>query len=358
MSIKTDLKKEGIEVISELDENLVKSIITNVSHKLVEKFPDFYLDEETVIAKFSKLKMYRAKMPDGMAEANYFYKNSSIYFNEHILDEDLEEFAIHECLHYFQEVKKGDKLLRMGLSSVGLNEAAVQYISSKIIGIIPDIEMYYGITMRTPSPSYYPLECALLNQLIYFTGEEILFKSTLFSNDDFENKIIECTSKKIYNKIKHGFDNILKLEEDIVKINNKISLLPDGDSKFSVLTENLNKYKDNICKSFIDTQNLIIENFFNFEFNKISNLEELDNFRRRIDKYRSILGTTDNYSFFDDFYLEIMNKLEHKSNILENGGTETAISEKSFEKISNLVLKIKSLFKQNIGSNSKKLEDK
>ena len=60
--------------------------------------------------------MYKAKMPEGMAEANYFYKNTSIYFNEHIQDEDLEEFAIHECIHYLQEVKdKRNYLRRMGL---------------------------------------------------------------------------------------------------------------------------------------------------------------------------------------------------------------------------------------------------
>ena len=57
--------------------------------------------------------MYRAVMPEGMAEANYFYKNTSIYFNEKIAFEDLEEFAIHECIHYIQEVKdKKNNLLR------------------------------------------------------------------------------------------------------------------------------------------------------------------------------------------------------------------------------------------------------
>ncbi len=34
-----------------------------------------------------------------------FYKNSAIYFNEHIPDEDREEFAVHECIHHIQEVK-------------------------------------------------------------------------------------------------------------------------------------------------------------------------------------------------------------------------------------------------------------
>ena len=87
-------------------------------------------------------------------------------------------------------------------------------------------------------------------------------------------------------------------------------------------------------------------------------MEELDNFRRRIDKYRSILGTTENYSFFDDFYLEFMNKLEHKSNILENGGTETAIYEKSFGKFFSLVQKIRFLFKKNENNDTEKIEDK
>ncbi|MCI9063300.1 MAG: hypothetical protein HFJ17_01675 [Clostridia bacterium] len=344
MSINTDLKREGIEVLYQLDKNTVKSIIKNISHKLVETFPEFYLDEKNLLTEFSKLNMYKAKMKEGMAEANYFYKNTSIYFNEHIEDEDLEEFAVHECLHYFQEVKDGNKLIRMGLNGLGLNEAAVQYMACKIIGIVPDFEKYYGITINTPSPSYYPLECALLNELIYFTGEKTLFKSTLFSTDDFENKIIECTSLKVYNKIKISFNHILKLEENIINLNNKISALPDGDTKFSALSERSNKYKDKIATIFINTQNLIIENFFNSEFNKIVNLEDLDNFRRKLDKFRSLVGIIDNYTFFDNYYIETMNKLEHKCNILENGGIETALENKHTNTFVNIIRKIQKLF--------------
>ena len=40
-----------------------------------------------------------------MSEANYFYKNTSIYFNEKIDIADIEEFAVHECIHYIQEIK-------------------------------------------------------------------------------------------------------------------------------------------------------------------------------------------------------------------------------------------------------------
>ena len=105
MSIETELKKDGIEVTEKLDTLKINSIAMNVSLKLCETFPEYKLNQNELFIKLSRLNMYKAKMPEGMAEANYFYKNTSIYFNEHIQDEDLEEFAIHECIHYLQEIK-------------------------------------------------------------------------------------------------------------------------------------------------------------------------------------------------------------------------------------------------------------
>ena len=95
MSIKSDLKKDGIEIIEKLDTLKINSIAKNIASKLCETFPDYGLNENELFIKLSRLDMYKAKMPDGMAEANYFYKNSSIYFNEHIPDDDMEEFAVH-----------------------------------------------------------------------------------------------------------------------------------------------------------------------------------------------------------------------------------------------------------------------
>ena len=364
MSIKSDLKKEGIEVTYELDTLSINSIAKNISRRIIESFPEFKIPENELFIKLSKLKMYKAKMPEGMAEANYFYKNTSIYFNEHIDDEDLEEFAIHECLHYLQEIRdEKNNLIKMGLCDysshsprgLGLNEAAVQYMSAKIIGIEPDYEKYYDITLYTPSPSYYPLECALLNQIIYFIGENALFKSTMFSNNCFKDAFIQKTSEKIFLEIQSNFDRILKLEEIIIKLNNKISLLEDGDSKIDDLNNKLDKYKQNIAKIFINTQNIIIKNFFDSEFHEITNLEELENYRRKLYKFSDIIGSVYSYKFFDNYYVEMMNKLEHKCNILENGGIETAISNKPNNIIAKIFEKIKSLLfrKQNITNKEK-----
>jgi len=329
MSIQKDLKKEGIQVIEQIDSLIANTILKNIARRIVETFPDYELSEKDILKNFSKLTLYKAKMIEGMAEANYFYKNTSIYFNEYIEYDDIEEFAIHECIHYLQEVKdENGKLLRMGLSGEALNEAAVQFMASHIIGIEPDYEKYYNITLYTPSPSYYPLECSLINQITYFTGTDLLFKSTLFSNDDFKNAIIRMSSEKIYHEIQSCFDKLLITEENIIKLNNKISLLKDGDNKIDKIHHKIDKLKEKITSLYIKTQNIIIKEFFNYEFTQISDLEKLEIFRRKLYKFSDIIGKTSNYVFFDNYYTEMMNKLEHKCNVLENGGTETAVEKK------------------------------
>ena len=335
MSIQKDLKKEGIEVINKLDTIISNDICKSVSRRIFETFPEYDLSQEQIYNKLQELTMYTAKMTDGMAEANYYYKDSSIYFNANIEYSDLEEFAIHECIHHIQKIQdKNGNLTRLGLcnynnlkpTALALNEAAVQYTSCIIIGIEPDYEKYYGISLFTPSPSYYPLECSLLNQLVYFTGNDVLFKSTLFSTDDFKQKIIGMTSEKTYTKIINNFDKILKDEEKIVILNNKKLEFEDGSSKIDTINTKIESIKNKITTNYIKLQNTIIKEFFEYEFSNISNLEDLEQFRHKLSKYSEIIGTTPSYTFFDNFYIETMNKLEHKCNVLENGGIETAIS--------------------------------
>ena len=137
MNIEKVLKKEGIEVTNKIDETIAEHISKNIARRIFETFPDYGFTQEDLYNRLKKLTMYRAKMIDGMAEANYFYKNTSIYFNEHIDYEDIEEFAIHECLHFLQEIKdEKNNLIKLGLctyfhnkpSGLAINEAAVQFM--------------------------------------------------------------------------------------------------------------------------------------------------------------------------------------------------------------------------------------
>ena len=328
MSIETELKKDGIEVIEKLDTLKINSIAMNVSLKLCATFPEYNLNQNELFIKLSRLNMYKAKMPEGMAEANYFYKNTSIYFNEHIQDEDLEEFAIHECIHYLQEVKdKRNYLIRMGLCDytefkiygLGLNEAAVQLMASKVNKIPKEFVKYFGISFETNSPSYYPLECCLVQQLAYITGEDVLFKSTLNSTDEFKEKFANLTTPKTFMAIQNAIDDILNAEEEIIKLNNRIAGIDDRNKRIDGMLKKIEELKHEISLTFMRTQNLIISSYFDKAFNEITNLEEVENYRRKLYTFKDYLGAMEGYTFFNDYYVNTMEKLEEKYNAIESG---------------------------------------
>jgi len=359
MSVESDLKKDGIKVIKKLDTLRVNSIARTVSNSLCETFPDFNLNQNDLFIKLSRLDMYIAKMPEGMAEANYFYKNTSIYFNDHIADEDLEEFAIHECIHYIQEIKdKRNYLLRMGLCDytefriygLGLNEAAVQLMASKVLAIPKEYVKYFNITFETTSPSYYPLECCLVSQLAYLIGEDVLFESTINSNDTFKNKFIELTNAKTFMNIEDNIDKILMSEEEIIKINNKIATMDDNSKKIDVLNKKIENLKSHITSTFIKTQKLITSSYFDNVFDSITDLEGVEKYRQKLYNFKDYLGSTAGDTFFNDYYVNKMMALEEKYNYLENTSVENVVydsmylTKKKSSKLLDFFNFIKSLF--------------
>lgn len=355
MSIESDLRKDGIEVIKKLDTLRINSIARNVSIKLCETFSNFNLSQEDLFMKLSRLNMYIARMPEGMAEANYFYKNSSIYFNNKIDDNDLEEFAIHECIHYLQEVKdKKNYLLKMGLCDytefkiygLGLNEASVQLMASKVLGIPKEFVKYFNISFETNSPSYYPLECCLVNQLAYLTGEDLLFESTLNSNDNFKEKLVSLIGYKQFMEIQNSIDVILSNEEEIIKINNKIAQIHDRNKKVDNMIKKINLLKKNITSTFIKTQNLIVSSYFDKQFYEINDLEGVENYRRKLYNFKDYLGATEGYTYFNDYYVNKMMALEDKYNLLENGvnNNSTYLIKKKHSKILEFFRYIRSIF--------------
>lgn len=353
MSIELELKKEGIEVIEELNPIIKYNIITSVATKIINTFPEYCFEANELIAKLSYLKMYKAKRPEGMSEANYFYKNTSIYFNSNIPNEDLEEFAVHECIHFLQEVKdKKNHLVRMGLSDYkeskvtgeGINEASVQLMASYANGMEKEFVKYYGISFETISPSYYPLECCLINQLAYLIGEDILFESTINSNDNFKNRFIEEMSIKTYLCVTNAIDSILEAEENIVKLNNKKFEMETDEEKCATITGKIEEIKNEILLTFLRTQNQIISSYFNNSFKKIKTLEQVEKYRQKLYKFKDYLGSTDGYTFYHDYYVEKMAALEHKYNVLENGGEIALARTKKEGFFAMLVRKIKEIF--------------
>ncbi len=347
MSIETDLKKDGIEVIEALNTLKINSIAKNIAEKICTSFPDYGYNQNDLFIKLSRLNMYKAKMPEGMAEANYFYKNTSIYFNEHVPDNNLEEFAIHECIHYLQEIKdKRNYLIRMGLCDytefkiygLGLNEAAVQLITSKINNVPKESVKYFGINFDTTSPSYYPLECCLVNQLAYIVGEDILFESTLKSTDTFKKVFSDLTSPKVFMAIQTAIDDILNNEEEIIKLNNRIAQIDDRNKKVDGMIKKIDELKSEITLTFMRTQNLIISSYFDKSFENLYDLDSMELYRKKLYTFKDFIGYTDGYTFFNDYYTSKMEEYENKYKLIENGQFETSL--KIITKNENIFIKI------------------
>lgn len=91
------------------------------------------------------------------------------------------------------------------------------------------------------------------------------------------------------------------------------------------MLKKIDELKSEIMLTFMRTQNLIISSYFDKAFENINNLEEVENYRRKLYTFKDYLGCTEGYTFFNDYYVNKMEQLENKYNSLENGAVENAI---------------------------------
>ena len=328
MSINSTLKKEDIKLIGKLNTLEINKIASNISERLVAAFPEHGINQSDLFISIARLDMYIAEMPNDMAMAKYFYKNNSIYFSKDMDLTNLHALALHECLHFIQEVKnKQGKLLRLGLynmegrtaSGMALNEAAVQHMASVAYNANMDTVKYYNMEFATESPDFYPLQTALLNEMIYFTGSYPLYHSTLYSNDVFKNTFIAKSSARTYAQIEKNFDLILEYESQLSNQVYKLSICSDeqkGINKINRINSKIDAYKKVILEKALETQNIILFNCFTNELASIKTLEDIQEFRNNMDNFENLIITTENYNYFNSFYDDMMSKLEEKEEFL------------------------------------------
>lgn len=326
MRTNSRLKKEGIEIVEQLDTLKVNTIAISIASKLCLAFPEHNLNKSELFTSLSRINMYVAKMPADSSGAKYFYKNSSIYFNEGLDLEEMTKLAMHECIHFVQELRdENNNLIKMGLynfsfnSGLGINEAAVQLMASEANMCISTSETYYNVSLSTISPNYYPLECALVNQMTYFTGTYPLFHSTLNSNDVFKNTFILKSNKKAYNAIVKNLDLLLSYENDLNYFASELQYASKVN-EIKLLNKLIFAKKNAITSTFFKTQNLIIESCFVSEFNNIRNLADVKEYKNKLYNFKNVMGSNQDYTFYNEFYRKIMESLETKKEQIERFG--------------------------------------
>ena len=350
-NIETNLKKEGINVIKSLDTLTINTIAKNVSQILCATFPEQNLNYNETFIKISRLNMYVANMPKDMSVAKYYYKNSSIYLSNKMDFKILNKCLIHECIHALQTKRdlKND-VIKLGLCNfsnsrlpgMALNEAVVQLMSEECIKSVEDSVKYYGIELSTISPDYYPLECAIANQMAYITGKQCMYHSTIFSDSIFKDTFISFTSKKCFYTVEKNLDIMMNLEDKIVYLTNKLNSENMTNKLAFKISKQILQMKNIIMNLFINTQNIIIKTYFDSFYKEISTYKDIENLRNKLYGYKNYIGTTENYTFYNDYYKNMMQLLENKYDELDGITTLPTIYNES--KLLIAFKKLKQLF--------------
>lgn len=266
-------------------------------------------------------------MTDSLCGAKYFYKNNAIYFNIDYSLSEVDTFSIHECLHYLQEVKdERGNLVRLGLydfidnCGMALNEAAVQLMTAEALNSQMQDVTYYQLYIPSNSPDCYPLECAIVRQMTYFTGTYPLYYSTLHGNDIFKNTFITIANEKTFRQIEINLDKMLALENELSYYTDCLQTYEGNIRKIKQLNKVIEHTKQEITNLFLACQNSIIANCFTKDFENIRNLDDIKELKDKLYQFQSYIATNDSYTFYNEFYRHMMEALELKAKEIEEHG--------------------------------------
>lgn len=296
------LESIGVIKIEELDSKIKNNMVTKFVNMLINTFQNQKFDVKRITKCLLSTKMYIADFKKNLGSASYFYKNRSIYIDKDTNFEELDEYIIHEFIHCIQDIRIDKNYNRIGLCTISefkihglaLNEAAVQYIASKILNRNLEEINYRIVVLKTRSKEYYPLLSNLIEQIAYLYGEYNIVESTINGSYNFQEQYIGICSEKDFNKLENNIDKVLD-------IRNKLSQGVDYDNQI-----------EKIVSQYLVTQKIIFTSYFNRSLAKIKTLEEVDLYKSKLEGYRDLLGIDGDYKFFDVFKEDKLEMLKNR----------------------------------------------
>lgn len=337
MKLEKQLRKMGIEEKELLTNEQKESVAIKVTDLLVNSFPILHNTSKDILNKLLQAKMRYAVIDKKISNVNYIYNNNTIYFSQDMNLDVISDTVIHEVIHYLQDYrKKNGKLNKIGLCNfnelsvkgLGLNEASVQYISSKAIKRNPTLIKKYTILIKTISPYYYPVITNLIEQIVFLIGEDNLVKSIIENDNKFEDDFI--------NTFEENAQLIVGKFDDIIEINNEIN------------NKNNLKKQEELANLFIYTQDLIMKTYFKKQYKLINSEEDIIKISEKINKYMDIAGKVEidgfTYNNSERFKTYLLNKLDKKMLEIHSASSKTALAIVYTNRLNKIIKKIKSYF--------------
>jgi hypothetical protein len=335
MYVKKRIEELGIKIISKLDDRTVCDLANKIAILLVDTFSNYNLDYLKIVDSLQHIQMYIAEIPKGIAPVDYFYKDNVMYISDTIEISPANEFILHESIHRIQEFKnKKEQLVQLGICNISetkiqgmaLNEAAVQYIVSKLLKRQVQVVEIYDMKIPTISKNYYPIITNLIQQLAFVLDEELLIKSVLNSNDEFKYNAIDTLGEERFFLIQANFDKILKNKDCILE--NKIA------------NKDISQNVEQIKTLYIETQKLILISYFDNMINRLETIEEVNIYKSKLIQYKDLIGSSEGLEFYINYY---MNKIKQIKIIEQNieSKKKRSLTVVSDNKIFKILKKIK-----------------
>lgn len=302
------LKQYGIYNIKMLDTLTINSISAKLSKALEKTLDTYLLDKENLFIKISRINMYYADFDEIHISAKYIPEYKAIFLKQDINIETLDSSILHECIHFLQShFDEKDNLLSMGLlkknkfkkdQNVALNEAATQLVASNVMSEKPSSVTYFDMYFSSPSQDYYPIETALLKQMMFFTGSYPLFYSTILGNNIFEETFKTITSEEVFNFISKNLDNLMFFQDEIAKLYIKKSKQNMPSFLKNYIKKRIDIVKINIQNTVLNIQDSIYQNCFNNLLNKVKTLSDCEDIKAELNSFSNLLiQREDEYSY-------------------------------------------------------------
>lgn len=309
MNIQKKLSKLGIEKVEELNYKDINYISHYVANLMTKTFPFLGDKYNEILSKILCCKMYYAKIEENISSCNYIIEENAIYIDENVNIFEPNEQLFHEIIHYLQVVRnKSGKIKKMGLCNfgdfsikgLGLNEAIVQYMSSRMVGADLQTINACGINLKTISPALYPILTNLMEQMIYLLGEKVIVEETIAvaAGNEFEEQFYNTFEEK-GNQIIKNFDRILDLKNVLASMNGE--------------EERMNE--EEIANIYISTQEIMLRKYFDNIVGRLTEIEEIDFYIEKFLNYKKLIGfiKRGNYTsidFYEQYKDEIMKKFD------------------------------------------------
>ena len=214
-----------------------------------------------------------------------------------------------------------------------INEAAVQLMANSTVNGEENNKesvKYYGLEFDSESPNYYPIECNLVRQMTYFTGTYPLYHSAIYSDDIFKNTFIMKSSKETYSEINKSLELLVRLQENLHSEISYLSKLDEKDTnskRAQNSREDIMIIKNQIAELTLETQELILSSCSNSELDLVRDLNGVKEFKDKLYNFQKYLFVTDGYNFYNEFYINMMEKLDKKRELIEKYGALEVFNE-------------------------------